>query len=475
MNESDGFNDVNNYGNYNHFSGSDNFIRHEEVTGAAEYVAAEARREQTPPAAPDNRSPESGFAHQKSSVKIHPAALVAICLVCAVLGASLCLGGYKLIRGDDTRAIIVSGKETGSGTAMSVTGQTSDQSAGKTAEQTSQTSSQVTIKVDGVTSPATAVAAKVLPSVVGIQVKVTSTSWYGTSVSGGQGSGVILSEDGYIITNYHVISSAVTSTGEPNPNADLTVYLYADPETPVPASVIGYDQSSDLAVLKIEKSGLTAIEIGDSDSISVGDTAIAIGNPGGLNFMGSVSQGIISGLNRSIQIDSSYKSIKLIQTDAAINPGNSGGALTDIEGKLIGINSAKIALENYEGMGFAIPVKDVVSICTDIIKNGSTSSPYLGLEISSDYSASYLERLGYPGGLLVSSVIADSPAARAGIEEEDIIVSFNGTETKSTEDLVAAKNKCSPGDTVKVRIYRLTSSRFGRWTGSYYDVEVTLG
>ncbi|MBQ3866921.1 MAG: PDZ domain-containing protein, partial [Clostridia bacterium] len=164
-----------------------------------------------------------------------------------------------------------------------------------------------------------------------------------------------------------------------------------------------------------------------------------------------------------------------IQTDAAINPGNSGGALTDENGRLIGINSAKVSVEGYEGMGFAIPVNDVVRICTDIIKNGSVKTAYLGVELSSQYSADYLERLGYPGGLLVSAVIDDSPAKKAGIAADDIIVAFNGTEVRTAEELAALKNQCSSGDTVVVRIYRLTSSYFGHWSGSYYDVDVTLG
>ena len=399
-------------------------------------------------------------------------AVIALCLVCSVLSGLICLAGYKLLVLDKQR----SGNVLNSGSSESSENGELLSNIGTSQTSVPGSDQQVSIVVDGVSSPATAVAAKVLPSVVGIEVKVTSTSYrYGTTVSGGEGSGVIFSEDGYIITNYHVISSVLTGAGETNPNATLNIYLYTDPDTAIPGEVIGYDQGADLAVVKINKTGLTPIELGDSDKINVGDTAVAIGNPGGLQFLGSVSQGIISGLNRSIQIDTTYKSLKLIQTDAAINPGNSGGALTDESGCLIGINSAKVSVEGYEGMGFAIPVNDVVRICTDIIKNGSVKSAYLGVELSSQYSADYLERLGYPGGLLVSSVIADSPAAKAGIAADDIIVAFNGTEVREAEDLVALKNQCSAGDTVTIRIYRLTSTHFGHWSGSYYDVEVTLG
>ena len=126
-------------------------------------------------------------------------------------------------------------------------------------------------------------------------------------------------------------------------------------------------------------------------------------------------------------------------------------------------------------MGFAIPVNDVVSICTAIIKNGNVRTAYLGVELNSNYSAEYLQRLGYPGGLLVGSVMSGSPAETAGIQEDDIIVSFNGTEVKEASELAALKNACAPGDVVTIRVYRLTSGRFGRWTGEYIDLTVTLG
>ena len=440
--------------------------------GNGSYVSRYAAPAQTA-AAQTAAQPSAADNSKQSRKRISVPAVIALCLVCSILSGLICLAGYKLLVLDRQKSNTVLTAGTDEPAAATAT-----DPANVTTSQTSVpgTSDQVSIVVDNVTSPGTAVARKVLPSVVGIEVKVTTTSYrYGTTVSGGEGSGVVFTEDGYIVTNYHVISSVLTGAGETNPNATLNVYLYADPDTAIPGEVIGYDQGADLAVIKIDKTGLTPIEIGDSDKIQVGDTAVAIGNPGGLQFLGSVSQGIISGLNRSIQIDTTYKSLKLIQTDAAINPGNSGGALTDINGCLIGINSAKVSVEGYEGMGFAIPVNDVVRICTDIIKNGSVKTAYLGVELSSQYSASYLERLGYPGGLLVSAVIDDSPAAKAGIAADDIIVAFNGTEVREPEDLVELKNQCSAGDTVVVRIYRLTSSYFGHWSGTYYDVNVTLG
>lgn len=389
--------------------------------------------------------------------------LVAVCLLTSVVTCLLCLLGYQLFGGDEGGTKLTDPIST-QGTTLSSQEETSP-------------AGDVTIQVENVTSPATAVAKKVLTSIAGIQITATTNSWQGaaTYVSS-EGSGVVFSADGYIITNYHVIQSTLTSTGEAAANVSLNVYLYTDPDTAIPGTVVGYDIGSDLAIVKIDRTGLTAVELGDSDTLQVGDIAIALGNPGGLQFLGSVSQGIISGLNRTIQTESAYEDLMLIQTDAAINPGNSGGALVDVSGKLIGINSAKLVAEEYEGMGFAIPVNDVVTICTEIIKNGNKKTPYLGVEISSDYSAEYLERLGYPGGILVESIAEGSPAEAAGLEVEDIIVSFNGTTVRSASDLRDAKNAANSGDTVIIQVYRLTSrTYFGHWEGEYIDISVTLG
>ena len=409
------------------------------------------------------------------TAKKHAAGTVALCLVCGILGGAIFMGGNALIskinNGSKYSSVI---SVTAEPQATSSAAQSGSTQSGDTVNVS--VASAVPIEGSDATAPAVAVANKVLPSIVGIEVTTTTTSyWYGEQSSVSQGSGVIFTEDGYIVTNHHVISGMLTTAGEANPASTLKVYLYTDPETAIDATLIGYDQSADLAVIKIDRTGLTAVEIGDSDQLTVGEVAIALGNPGGLEFLGSVSQGIISGLNRSIQTEGSYEDLTLIQTDAAINPGNSGGALVDIYGRLIGINSVKIVSDGYEGMGFAIPVNDVVSICTGIIKNGNQHIAYLGLELNEEYSASYLERLGYPGGLLVGSVIANSPAANAGIQEDDIIVSFDGTKVTTAAELAALKNAKQSGDTVTVQVYRLTSSRFGRWTGEYIDLSVTLG
>jgi serine protease Do len=308
---------------------------------------------------------------------------------------------------------------------------------------------------------AEAVAEKAGPSVVGIVV-TTQINYYffGTSDSESEGSGIIYSADGYIVTNYHVIEDAVENNGS------VAVYLPSDSTTAVEAQVIGYDISSDLAVLKIDKNGLTPMETGDSDHLKVGQTAIAIGNPGGMDFMGSVSMGIISGLDRTLQLENSNTEINLIQTDAAINPGNSGGALVDIEGKLIGINSAKMASASFEGMGFAIPVNDAVQIIDRIIKNIDAPKPYLGVEISTYYDASTLQMMGYPAGVVVSSVTKGSPADAAGIIRSDIITHINDVAVTNYNQFNSEKAKYSPNETIKLKIYR---------RGQTYQVSITLG
>ena len=202
-----------------------------------------------------------------------------------------------------------------------------------------------------------AVAKKVTPCVVGIRTTTSVNSFFGNQQEeSGEGSGVIYKQNGYIITNYHVIEDAVTNAR----NTKIEVFLDSSAENSYIATVVGYNISADLAVIKINVTGLPVVEIADSDKVKVGQYVITVGNPGGLEFMDSVTYGVISGLDRVVSSDSD---IGLIQTDAAINPGNSGGALVDATGKLVGINSSKIVSEEFEGMGFAIPSNEAVEIC----------------------------------------------------------------------------------------------------------------
>lgn len=326
-------------------------------------------------------------------------------------------------------------------------------------QQTEGSSANINISVDETASSvAEAVASKCTDSVVGIRTTTSVSSFFGGSQEQtGDGSGVIYTADGYIITNYHVISDAVESS-----NSKIDVYVGDNKSESYPASVIGYNISCDLAVIKISVSGLTPIELGDSDELKVGQQVITIGAPGGLEFMGSVTSGIISGLDRIVSTNSS---LELIQTDAAINPGNSGGALLNAQGKLIGINSSKIASVEYEGMGFAIPVNTVKEKCDKIISRNDDGQAYLGVSISSTYTSQVLAFYGYPSGAVVSSVAEGSPAANAGIERGDIITEFNGVKISEYTVLNDALYDCEAGDTVAVTIYR---------GGRYYTVDIKL-
>ncbi len=321
--------------------------------------------------------------------------------------------------------------------------------------------SNTTINVEKVSdSVIEAVAEKASPGVVGIRTTMAVTSFFGGSEDyTGEGSGIIYSTDGYIITNYHVLESAIESS-----SSKIEVFLNEDTTQAHQATLIGYNISNDLAVLKIEQTGLPALELGDSDNLKRGQFVAAIGCPGGLNFIGSVSYGIISGLNRTVNA-STQEAVSLIQTDAAINPGNSGGALLDIEGKLIGVNSSKIASTEYEGMGFAIPVNSVKEICDQIIARKDDPTPYVGITLSETYNESTLNRLGYPSGAVVSAVDADGPAHESGIRRGDIITRFGDTDINNYNTLYTAISSCSVGDTVKVKIYR---------AGRYYETELKV-
>ena len=319
-----------------------------------------------------------------------------------------------------------------------------------------------TINVEKVSNSAIeAVAEKASPSVVGIRTTMAVNNFFGGSedYTAGEGSGIIYTEDGYIITNYHVLENAIKAS-----SGKIEVFLNEDNSKSYSAKVIGYNISYDLAVIKIDDKNLKAVELGDSDKLKRGQYVAAIGCPGGLDFMGSVSYGIISGLNRQVN-ESTKESISLIQTDAAINPGNSGGALLDIEGKLIGVNSSKISATEYEGMGFAIPINTVKEICNKIIENKDKPQPYVGISLSETYDEQTLNRLGFPSGAVVSSVATDSPAYAAGIRRGDIITEFASQKISNYNDLYDAISNCTPGEKVSVKLYR---------SGKYYKTDIKV-
>ena len=305
-----------------------------------------------------------------------------------------------------------------------------------------------------------AVATKVTPSVVGIRTTTSVTSFFGNQQDAtGEGSGVIYKENGYIITNYHVISDAVTN----RQSTKIEVFLDTKAENAYTATVVGYNISADLAVIKINVTGLPVIEIADSDKAKVGQYVITVGNPGGLEFMDSVSYGVISGLNRVVSSDSD---IKLIQTDAAINPGNSCGALVDATGKLVGINSSKIVSEEFEGMGFAIPSNTTIEICDKIIAKENSPEPYIGITLSEKYTEEILKHYGYPAGAVVLSVYSGSPAYEAGLRKGDIITEFNGKTVKDYTAFGDLVNDLKPNQKVSAKIYR---------GGRYYTTTITVG
>jgi len=317
-------------------------------------------------------------------------------------------------------------------------------------------------------SPVSEIYEKVSPSVVGIRVTAPVQDFiFGYRQVPGEGSGIIIRSDGYILTNNHVIEPAFSqTTGRQITNAKIEVFLPGKLDKPYAAKVIGRDPKTDLAVIKIEAKNLPAAELGDSDKIRVGELAVAIGNPGGLQYMSSVTAGIISGINRTIKTEDG-KDLTLIQTDAAINPGNSGGALVNSKGQVIGVNTIKIVQTGFEGLGFAIPINKAKEISNDLINYTFVRNrPRLGVYIDQRFTEEIAKRYNVPMGLLVSDVEPLSAAYKAGIRPNDIIVGFDGQEVKTFDKLEELKNKHKPGDKVMVKIYR---------DGKTFELEVTLG
>lgn len=303
------------------------------------------------------------------------------------------------------------------------------------------------------------IAEKVGPSCVGIINKTKSSPqkyydpfsgrYYYTSdpnntelIEQGSGSGIIISSDGYIVTNQHVIDGAT----------EISVILNTGDE--YTATLIGADEKSDLAVLKIDKTGLPAATLGNSETVRVGELAVAIGNPLGQELAGSVTAGVVSAVNRTMTVDN--KVYNLIQTDAAINPGNSGGALVNQYGEVIGINTIKLSSEDVEGIGFAIAISEAKPIIDDLINNGYVSGrPLVGIQVENTRS-----------GLSVYSVTPGSGAANAGLQAGDLIVKADDTVIKTSDALNEIRDTKKPGDTLKLTIIR---------NGEMKEINVVLG
>ena len=303
------------------------------------------------------------------------------------------------------------------------------------------------------------VADLVSPSVVVItteQVVYSQWSWYGQNqVESGAGSGVIISSDGYILTCAHVVDGAST----------ITVTIGDKDYT---ATLVGEDTTSDIAVIKIDADGLTPATVGNSDSLKVGQSVMAVGNPLG-ELGGTVTGGMISALNRSVTIQgsSSVNTMSLIQMDASVSPGNSGGGLFNMNGELVGIVNAKSSSSDAEGLGFAIPINDAIKVAQELLENGYvTGRPYLGITYLAVTDAQTASQLGVNAyGVYVVEVVKGGPAEKAGLQAGDRIVSVDGTEIASKDDLGTLMQKHAAGDTLSITIAR---------DGQMQTVNVTL-
>jgi S1-C subfamily serine protease len=292
---------------------------------------------------------------------------------------------------------------------------------------------------------AAAVAEKSMDTVVGIITKETYQNYFfGTQVSEGMGSGVIVDSNGYILTNSHVIADG---------KAESIIVKFVD-GTEIEGEVLWNNSTLDLAVVKVNKTGLHTAEFGDSDSLIIGEPVVAIGNPLSLELDRTVTDGIISGLDRSIQIDSYTVMKPLIQTNASINPGNSGGPLFNAKGELIGINTAKIT--SAEGLGFSIPINVAKGIVTEIIETGSLADVYLGIKgvDVSLYQSQLNVDLSVDYGVVIVELVNDSPAYKAGFQAGDVIQSIDGQKIEDMGDVQRKLFQYKPQDRANIEIVR---------------------
>lgn len=310
----------------------------------------------------------------------------------------------------------------------------------------------ITINPNDKINTAEAIAAKVIPSVVGISTstEVTYQGFFGEQkgLQNGVGTGIIVDEKGYILTNSHVVSDGTAK--------EIIVQLTDGRE--VSGTVLWNDRSIDLAIVKIEAVNLTAAELGDSEDVRIGAYAVAIGNPLGLAFDRTVTQGVISGLDRSITVSDGQSQLTmdgLMQTDASINSGNSGGPLLNSSGLVIGINSAKA--HSGEGLGFAIPINTAKPIVDEIKTKGEFKRSYIGIKGASvsDYLQAYPDaKLGTETGVYIVQIYTDSPAAAAGLRDGDIITELEDKKIETMTQLISGLFKYRPGDSVKLSILR---------------------
>ena len=344
---------------------------------------------------------------------------------------------------------------------------------GNSSSSSTSSTSQATGYVDQVSlsnysDTAVYAANKILPSIVGIQIEYNVTSMF--SIFGGNqsstatatGSGIIISDDGYILTNNHVVSSSESEAYyQVSEATKITVSLFND-DTQYEAKIVGTDEETDLAVIKIDASGLTKAEFADSDSIKVGEFAMAVGSP--LGLQSTITCGVVSAVNREVT-DTDGKTYTLIQTDAAINAGNSGGALVNSEGKVIGINTLKLTGNDVEGMGFAIPINSTTDITSQLIQYSKVRRPYIGVT-GMDLDAETARKNNLVEGIYVKDVETFSAAEKGGIKIGDVIIKADGKDVKTMDELNEIKNSHNIGDEMTITVNR---------DGEQKDLTITLG
>ena len=338
----------------------------------------------------------------------------------------------------------------------------SDASSKATVQTSSGTTSNL-ISLSNYSNTAVFAANKILPSIVGIEVSYTATSnsFFGfgtpqTSTATATGSGIIISEDGYILTNNHVVDTSSSNSSysyydisdATSVKVKLNSSTYGDDAT-YDAKIVGKDSQTDLAVLKIDKTDLTAAEFGDSEQAVVGEFVMAVGSPLGLDT--TVTQGIVSAVNREVESDGTKYTC--IQTDAAINSGNSGGALVNSEGKVIGINTLKLSGSGVEGIGFAIPINSTLDVTSQLIDHNKVLRPYIGISgINLDESTA--KKYNLTVGVYVKTVQNFSPAEKSGLQAGDVIIKADDKDITTMDELNEIKNSHKIGDTMKLKINR---------------------
>ena len=399
------------------------YVREEDSTVPPRYY--------TPPEKPAREPKEPKVSRENGRRAGAFAKTLCLCLVCALLGG---IGGAALVS-----------------SRMSERLEALEQSVTQLQEQPA--IGQGNLLAAGVNEgeqeevPASTVYAMACQQVVGVTSEVSYTNFFGMSSSSAvSGSGFIVSENGYIITNYHVIEYAYSKGQE------VTVILHDG--TRYAASIVGVEAANDIAVLKIDAANLSAVAFGDSDSLSVGETVYAVGNPlGELEF--SMSTGHVSALDRAIKTGENTQPINMFQIDAAVNSGNSGGPVYNARGQVIGVVTAKYSDTGVEGIGFAIPINDAAGIAHDLVTKGYvTGKAYMGVRLDERYSSVYSQYYGMPLGAYVYSVDAGSSAEAAGIQPGDIITRLGDAEISSYSDLRTAVRRFSAGDTTELILYR---------------------